>query len=158
MGTRSTIAIEFADGSVSQVYCHWDGYLEHNGQILAEHYTDPFKVRDLVDLGDFSSLRETVAETAETAYSKREQEEVVFINDTPMLTGKIIKAPECLANRYQNADEYFDCSQQEEYDYILRNFEGKATWFVRCYATDGVWATIPEAKGLVERMNESECY
>jgi hypothetical protein len=58
MGTRSTIALEFADGTVQQVYCHWDGYLEHNGKILQEHYSDPFKLRDLIDLGDMSSLGE----------------------------------------------------------------------------------------------------
>lgn len=138
MGTRSTIAIEFADNSVSQIYCHWDGYLENNGQILAEHYMDPFKVRELIDLGDFSSLRETVEETREGAYTQRGEDKEV--------------------RRYKDSDEYFDCSQQEEYDYILRNFEGKATWFVRCYATDGVWCTLGEAKGLIERMNESECY
>ena len=40
MATRSTIALEFADGTVQQVYCHWDGYLDYNGKLLAEHYTD----------------------------------------------------------------------------------------------------------------------
>ena len=138
MGTRSTIALEFADGSVSQVYCHWDGYLDNNGQILSQNYMDPFVVRELIDLGDFSSLRESVEETREGAYSERGED--------------------CSARRYMNADEYFDCCQQEEYDYILRNFEGKATWFVRCYATDGVWATIPEAQGLIDKMNEEECF
>jgi hypothetical protein len=139
MGTRSTIAIEFADNSISQVYCHWDGYLENNGAILQANYMDPFKVRDLIDLGDFSSLRETVEETKEGAYHFNRGEEF------------------CV-RRYKDSDEYFDTCQQEEYDYILRNFEGKATWFVRCYATDGVWATIPEAQGLIERMNEMESY
>ena len=57
MGTRSTIALEFADGTVEQVYCHWDGYLDHNGAILKEHYSNPFKLRELIDLGDLSSLR-----------------------------------------------------------------------------------------------------
>ena len=138
MGTRSTIAIEFADNSVSQIYCHWDGYLENNGVILSQSYMDPFKVRDLIDLGDFSSLRDSLEETADGAYSKRGED--------------------CGARRYKDSDEYFDCCQQEEYDYILRNFEGKATWFVRCYATDGVWCTIPEAQGLIERMNEVGAY
>ena len=36
MGTRSTIALEYADGTVEQVYCHWDGYVSHNGLILSE--------------------------------------------------------------------------------------------------------------------------
>ena len=52
MGTRSTIALEFADKSVEQVYCHWDGYLEHNGMILLEYYSNPFILRDLIDLGE----------------------------------------------------------------------------------------------------------
>jgi hypothetical protein len=37
------------------VYCHWDGYLEHNGAILQEHY-DSAKANNLVALGDLSSL------------------------------------------------------------------------------------------------------
>jgi len=56
MGTRSTIAIENADGTVTGIYCHWDGYLSHNGRILAENYTDEAKVRELIGLGDISSL------------------------------------------------------------------------------------------------------
>lgn len=138
MGTRSTIAIEFADNSVSQIYCHWDGYLDNNGKLLSEYYMDPFKVRELVDLGGFSSLRETVEETAEGAYTQRGEDKDV--------------------NRYMNADEYFDTCSQEEYDYILRNVNGTATWFVRCYATDGVWCTLGEAQGLIERMEEAGAY
>ena len=56
MATRSTIALEYADGTVGQVYCHWDGYLDNNGAILAQYYQDPFKVRALLDNGDLSSL------------------------------------------------------------------------------------------------------
>lgn len=138
MGTRSTIALEFADGSVSQVYCHWDGYLEHNGELLKEHYSNPFTLRDLIDLGDFSSLRETVEETSEGAYSQRGED--------------------CQARRYMNVSEYLVECQQEEYDYLLRQVEGQAVWFVRCFATDGAWVMLHEAKALIERMNESECY
>jgi hypothetical protein len=134
MGTRSTIAIEFADGSVSQVYCHWDGYLSNNGAILQGNYTDPFKVRELVDLGGFSSLKETVAETAESAYTQRGEDLDV--------------------ERYQNADEYFDTCSGEEYDYLLRNVEGKAVWFVRCYASNGQWVTIEEAHLMTEEYVE----
>jgi hypothetical protein len=56
MGTRSTIAIENADGTVTGIYCHWDGYLSHNGRILAENYADEAKVRELIALGSISSL------------------------------------------------------------------------------------------------------
>ena len=60
MGTRSTIAIQNADNTVTGIYCHWDGYLEHNGKILASNYTTEAAVRELIALGDLSSLGETV--------------------------------------------------------------------------------------------------
>ena len=60
MGTRSTIAIENADGTVTGIYVHWDGYLSNNGRILAENYTTEEQVRELIALGDLSSLGETV--------------------------------------------------------------------------------------------------
>jgi hypothetical protein len=56
MATRSTIAIENEDGSVTGIYCHWDGYLSNNGKILFEHYSDAEKVRELIGLGFISSL------------------------------------------------------------------------------------------------------
>ena len=62
MATRSTIALEYADGTVDQIYCHWDGYLENNGKILVEHYMDPFKVQQLMALGDISSLGPNIGE------------------------------------------------------------------------------------------------
>jgi hypothetical protein len=41
------------------VYCHWDGYPEHNGAILQEHY-DSAKANNLVVLGDISSLAPSI--------------------------------------------------------------------------------------------------
>jgi hypothetical protein len=58
MGTRSRIGVMHGDICKS-VYCHWDGYLEHNGRILQEHY-DSAKANNLVALGDLSTLRENV--------------------------------------------------------------------------------------------------
>lgn len=54
MGTRSRIGVMHGD-KVKSVYCHWDGYLEHNGAILQEHY-DSSRANQLVALGDISSL------------------------------------------------------------------------------------------------------
>lgn len=56
MATRSTISIRDEDGSVTSVYCHWDGYLEHNGRILNDHYMNEEIVRELISLGQISSL------------------------------------------------------------------------------------------------------
>ena len=60
MGTRSRIGVMHGD-NVKSVYCHWDGYLQHNGAILQEHY-DSAKANQLVALGDLSSLRPNIGE------------------------------------------------------------------------------------------------
>ena len=55
MGTRSSIAMEHPDGSITSIYCHWDGYPRHNGKMLFNHYGQE-KVIQLLSLGDISSL------------------------------------------------------------------------------------------------------
>lgn len=95
MGTRSTIGVLNTDGSVSAVYCHWDGYPEHNGKILMENYTTEEKVRELIDLGSISSLSEcgepdisniqganTFPNVAEFVYEFGEKYNYLFINGT----------------------------------------------------------------------------
>ena len=63
MGTRSMIGIENPNTKVVKaIYCHWDGYLEHNGAILNEHYSASPKVNNLIALGDLSSLRAEIGE------------------------------------------------------------------------------------------------
>lgn len=56
MGTTSKIAIKHKDGSIDSIYCHWDGYLSHNGYILQNFYNTVEKVTKLIQLGDLSSL------------------------------------------------------------------------------------------------------
>lgn len=60
MATRSTISIRNTDGTIEQVYSHWDGYPANNGFILLVYYQDEIKIRKLLNQGDISSLREEV--------------------------------------------------------------------------------------------------
>ena len=60
MGTRSRIGVMHGDNCKS-VYCHWDGYLEHNGRILQEYF-DSAKANQLVALGDLSVLAPEIGE------------------------------------------------------------------------------------------------
>ena len=62
MATRSNIGILNEDGTVTYIYCHWDGYIEHNGKILSEHYTTEGKVRMMIGLGALSVLGENIGE------------------------------------------------------------------------------------------------
>jgi hypothetical protein len=135
MGTRSTIALEFADGTVQQVYCHWDGYLAHNGQLLLKHYSDPFKLRDLIDLGGFSSLCDSVEETKQGAYTQRGEELSI--------------------EKYKDIEDYYKNVSGEEYDYILSmNWKGKAQWYVRHYGTQENW--IPLELAFEQEKQEEE--
>ena len=70
MGTRSRIGVMHGD-LVKSVYCHWDGYLAHNGKVLQEYYTSA-QANELVALGDLSSLRPTIG--VEHAFSHYDTE------------------------------------------------------------------------------------
>ena len=61
MSTRSRIGILNANGSTDTVYCHSNGYPEHQMPILTAHYNTVEKVEDLLDLGDLSILKEKIA-------------------------------------------------------------------------------------------------
>ena len=56
MATRSTIGIVRGYHDTTRIYCHWDGYLEHNGAILQKYYNTADKVEELLKLGNLSSL------------------------------------------------------------------------------------------------------
>lgn len=62
MSTRSRIAVIREDGTFRSIYCHFDGYPAGVGDTLANHYTDPAKVGQLIDLGDISSLGPEIGE------------------------------------------------------------------------------------------------
>ena len=55
MSTKSRIAYEEASGKIRSIYCHYDGYLRHNGQILFDYYNKD-NIEELLDLGDLSVL------------------------------------------------------------------------------------------------------
>ena len=146
MGTRSTIALEFADGTVQQVYCHWDGYLENNGRILQEHYSDPFKLRDLIDLGDISSLKTTVG--TKHAFSQFEvpmdgEAYDKLYGDMTTFYGRDRGEKGVAAKQFKSYADYVANHQYEEYEYILRNVDGKAVWFVADHSDR--YVTLAEA-------------
>lgn len=134
MATRSTIALEYADGTVEQVYCHWDGYLTHNGKILQEHYSNPFILRDLIDLGDISSLKPTVGTKHAFSQFELRAEEVagfkLLTEDMCTFYGRDRGEDGVSAKKFNNFQDYKANHQYEEYEYILRAVGGEAVWFV----------------------------
>ena len=60
MATRSNIGVVNPDGSVTGIYCHWDGYPENVGKLLLKHYNTTGIVYELMDLGHLSSLNKNL--------------------------------------------------------------------------------------------------
>jgi hypothetical protein len=118
MATRSTIALEFADGAVGQIYCHWDGYLEHNGCILFENYQDPFKLQRLIDLGDLSVLHAEIGEKHN--FNDEYKDGCTFY-------GRDRGEDGTNARYFKDFADYEQNHQYEEYEYILRT-DGQ--WYV----------------------------
>jgi hypothetical protein len=138
MATRSTIALEYADGSVGQVYCHWDGYLEHNGEILLKHYSDPFKLQQLIDLGDVSSLGPEIG--VQHAFEDR-TDDCTFYGRDRGETGVEAKS-------FKSFEDYAENHQHEEYEYCLRR---DGHWYVKCY--EGAYELLADklADQLIEQ-------
>ena len=62
MATRSNIAYKTPEGKILSIYSHWDGYPEHNGELLRRFYNTTDKVKALVALGSISSLGQEIGE------------------------------------------------------------------------------------------------
>jgi hypothetical protein len=71
MSTRSRIAIENQDGTVTSVYCHFDGYVKGVGKTLFENYNRE-TTEQLVELGDLSQLNESTETTIAYARDRGE--------------------------------------------------------------------------------------
>jgi len=133
MATRSTIALEFADGTVEQVYCHWDGYLAHNGKILAEHYSNPFILRDLIDLGDISSLKPTVGTKHDFSHFGTTLDQKAYdalYGDMTTFYGRDRGETGTGAKKFVDFQDFMVRFQHEEYAYILRK---DGNWYVKQY-------------------------
>ena len=115
MGTRSKIAIENADGTVTAIYCHWDGYPEGNGKTLAENYQHREKVQQLIDLGSISSLHEFVFPEGEHSFDKPEDDVTVAYHRD--------RGEDLRKEQYDSAEDYL-LSDVEEWGYLFTS-EGK---------------------------------
>ena len=136
MGTRSRIGVMHGDKCKS-VYCHWDGYLSHNGKILQEHY-DSSKANHLVALGDLSSLQAEIGE--KHAFSKQDVpgiETRVHNENWCTFYGRDRGEKDVDFQVSHNFDEFLELCDGTgaEYFYIMRD----GTWYCgSLYAVEGM--------------------
>lgn len=134
MATRSLIGKLNSDNTVSYIYCHYDGYPEHNGVILQEHYDTPFKVDQLLALGDLSVLGEVIGEKQDfNNYSTR--------NNNWCLAYGRDRGERGVKMSTVSRDEFFGDDGYIDYLYLYNN---KFEW--ECFYTwDKTPRTIPTA-------------
>jgi hypothetical protein len=132
MGTRSLIGVMHGDVCKS-VYCHWDGYLSHNGQILLEHY-DSAKANQLVALGNLSSLGKNIGEkhSFDTYHLTPEEREQYRLDhgDSCTFYGRDRGEEDQAWKVDHTFADFLDraINNGAEYYYIMQN----DTWYVGC--------------------------
>ena len=125
MGTRSRVGVMHGD-VVKSVYCHYDGYLSHTGQILHKFY-DSVKANELVSLGDNSGVQPSV-------------DEMHFYKDR----GETDVGWKVALSFAEFLEQVENCGG--EYYYIMRD----GVWYAGCmYATEGL------TKGRLTRLDEA---
>jgi hypothetical protein len=121
MGTRSRIGMMNEDGSITSVYCHWDGYPSHNGVILLENYQDPEKIKMLISLGDLSSLEKKLIPEGNVVHSFEDPADGVCV-----FYGRDRKENGTSCRVSANMKEFIEIADWCDYCYI---FEA-GVWFV----------------------------
>lgn len=128
MATRSTIAIEYENGTVAQIYCHWDGYLEHNGKILNEHYTNVPKIAELIDLGDLSFLDAEIGTKCD--FDNRPDGQCLAY-------GRDRGETDVGAKYFDSLEDYEKNHQYEEFEYLFQQHTNSWSVFF-----DGEWQDL----------------
>ena len=156
MATRSTIALLRDNGEVVKVYCHWDGYLENNGELLVKHYNTPEKIEALLALGDISSLGEVVGEKHPfDTYdkSKLSAEDLALADRAEdgawtKYYGRDRGETGTEAKVYKDLGEYEAKAQFEEYNYCFIY----GTWYYQSY--DEVVRSVEEGLAALAAKEE----
>jgi hypothetical protein len=105
--------------------------LSNNGRILQEHYSDPFVLRDLIDLGDISSLKPTIG--TQHAFSRLEvpmdgEAYDKLYGDMTTFYGRDRGETGVDSKKFLDFQDYLVRHQYEEYEYILRK---DGNWYVK---------------------------
>lgn len=162
MATRSTIGVLNTDGSVTAVYCHWDGYPEHNGKILIENYTTEEKVRELIGFGSISSLGAKIGEQHPFSKFELKQEAPDFDELMAMYAksesegwttfyGRDRGETDVNANTFPNVADFVS-EFSEEYNYLFIN----GTWYVNDHGAMQLDQPVFDMLDIVLAQRESE--
>jgi hypothetical protein len=135
MATRSRIGIINEDGTVTSVYCHWDGYPSHHGRILRDHYDTDTSIRELLSFGDLSSLDIKISPSGDT-HSFKDPEEGCCV-----FYGRDRGEEGSEATLHKNVDEFLSDAEMCDYAYL---FEANEWFCARVFGSDRTFKRIHE--------------
>lgn len=117
MGTHAQIIVRHEDGSATSVYLHWDGYTEHAGKMLKQHYNTLALAEQLVAGGNLSSIYERIEPIGAHSFVAPEAGTCVYYNRD---RGEVGQGP----NKYPSV---YAASRNasEEFNYLFEDGEWK---------------------------------
>ena len=135
MATRSIIGIQNENKTITYIYCHNDGNISGVGKILFDNYSDENKIKDLMKLGDLSSLG-TEPISNPHSWEKPSSEDILdhyaqwFAETHPenMCNTYASRGENCPATTVKDLDKFLAAKSKTwaEYAYLFRDGE----WFV----------------------------
>lgn len=132
MSTNSRIGIIRSDGSVDSIYCHWDGYYEHNGLILFNEYQDLNKINSLIKLGAISYLGENVEPCTDQNHSFKDPCDGVVIAYCRDRGER-----KCVIDHARNISDFFKNSVSFNEEYVYLYDENTCKWLtMSAYSKD----------------------
>jgi hypothetical protein len=135
MSTRSNIGVLLEDGTVQRVYCHWDGYPEHNGKILVEHYNTEELAKELVSFGDISVLAKQIHPENYHSFDQPDKDATVFYGRDRFEKGT---EPQTITMEEWENEPFTSCIQ---YYYLFKDGE----WFFKnLYRKKSGWKLVKE--------------
>lgn len=140
MATRGNIGMRNEDGTITGIYVHWDSYPRHNGTILLECYNKATIVKELLKLGDLSSLNKKLDfDTTKPHTFDNPQEDVcvAYCRDR----GETDTA----SRMFKNIKEY------------ERNMDNWCVEFQYLFETDESWSFREGYNGVWKKLSSEDC-
>ena len=123
------------NGRVVAAYCHYDGYPDHNGDMLKKHYTNPKKVRELMSLAHagISFLDKSISGGPNHSFADPQRGETIFY-------GRDRGEDNDMTTVYRDEEDYLRNADQE-YAYI---YDPKKKQWSYCdvYDKDKKWIVL----------------
>jgi hypothetical protein len=150
MATRSFIGKLESDGTIRAVYCHWDGYLEHNGKLLAENYRTDEKIDRLLNEGALSSLGRDIG-TKHSFDELQHQSHCTFYSRD---RGEGIE--ETKAEVFRNEQDFFVGAKSNWAEFVYL-WKDQKWWYKQTY-TEADWSELKteDVNGIPVFVHEPE--